>query len=186
MQGTTPRSPGYLAHPAPSPPHPSCALPLTSGPSRQDKRQQAEPGGAHAPGHGGSGPLRAPRSQAPGHTSPPARRRRVWNPLLSQRLPAQLLAIGRERSALSSTGLRHRVEEGTRPPGGDGRGRRGRSRRDPWGAKLAQVTRSNRGKRIPSRWARPEGRGPFPDSGFQELNWIPLCTAARFLCPSLC
>lgn len=50
------------------------------------------------------------------------------------------------RSALSSAGLRHRVEEGT-PPRGGGRDRQGRSRRDPWGARLAQVTRTRGGQR---------------------------------------
>lgn len=190
LQGTTPRSPRYLAHPAPSPPQPSCALPLTSGPSRQDKRQQAEPGGAHAPGHGGSGPSRAPRSQALGHASPPARRRRVWNPLLSLRFPAQLLAIGRE--------LRPQLCRAPPPSGGGDtpawRGREGLPGEEPAGPLGTQAgsgdpeqPRDEDSFKVGAAWARVAGGGNgVLDSGFQELIGTPLCTAARFLCPSLC
>lgn len=148
----TPRSPSHLAHPPPSLPQPSHALPLTSGPSRQGERQQAQPGSAHDPGHGGSGHLRARRSQAHSHASLPTRRQRVWNPLLAQRLPARLPAIGCDAPPSapqgSATGWRRGQD---RPPGGGGRDRQGRSRRDPWGASLAQVTRT---------------RGPAKGQGF--------------------
>lgn len=83
----TARSLDHLAHPPPSSPQPP-APPLTSGPCQQGERQQAAPGGAHTPGHGGSGPSCAPRSQARGHAGTPARRRRVCNPLTVQCLPA--------------------------------------------------------------------------------------------------
>lgn len=69
------------------------------------------------------------------------------------------------RSALIPAGLRHGVEEGTRPPGDGGRDLEGRSQRDPWGAGPAQVMGSRGEGRSPrrgrdSRWARPgQGRG---------------------------
>ncbi|KAK2117017.1 hypothetical protein P7K49_003903, partial [Saguinus oedipus] len=80
--------------------HPPRAWPLTC-PSRllrrprpeelQSERQQAEPGGACAPWHGGGDPSRSVLTH-PRPCQPPARRRRrlVWNPRLAPRLPTRL------------------------------------------------------------------------------------------------
>lgn len=130
LRGATPRprlpSPPQLS----IPPQLSRAPPLTSGPCRQGQRQQAQPGGAHAPGHGGSGHSCAPRSLAHSHASLPTRRQRVWNPLLAQRLPAQQLpAIGGDAPPSapqgSATGWRRgraRKEGREGPPGEESAG----------------------------------------------------------------
>lgn len=121
---------------------------------------------------------------------PPARRRRVWNPLLSLRFPAQLLAIGRE--------LRPQLCRAPPPSGGGDtpawRGREGLPGEEPAGPLGTQAgsgdpeqPRDEDSFKVGAAWARVAGGGDgVLDSGFQELIGTPLCTAARFLCPSLC
>lgn len=165
--GTKPALPGWGQQPRgaavddsqvlrpPSPPAsilpqaPSPRPTLTSGPPRQGERQQAQPDGAHTPGHGGSGPARAPRSQARGHASPPARRRRVWNPLLAQRLPARLPAIGSDAPPSA-------------PQGSAAGWRRGRARLEGGGRHRRERARGTRGSRVVSGDGeqRREGRSP--------------------------
>lgn len=157
LQGATPRSSGHPAHPPPSSPShlPPRAPPLTSGPPRQGERQQAEPDGAHAPGHGGSGPSRAPRSQARGHASPPARRRRVWNPLLAQRLPARLPAIDSDAPPSAPQGSAAGWRRGRARQEGAG-GTAGKEPGGPLGAGSAQVMGSSGGR------VRARGGAGFP------------------------
>lgn len=181
LRWATPRSPSHLAHPSPSPPQPSRALPLTSGPSRQGERQQAEPGSAHAPGHGGSGHSRArlykhtamPASQPGGNASGTH-----CSPSASQ--------PGSQPSAAT---LRPQLRRAP-PQGGGGdtaeRGREGPPGVEPEGPLGSQAgsgdpdpgpRRAERGR------ARPgEGLGP----GFPEPSQTPLSTAASCLRPALC
>lgn len=153
LHGATPRSSGPPAHPPPSSPRPPPRTPpLTSGPPRQGERQQAQPDGAHAPGHGGSGPSRAPRSQARGHASPPARRRRVWSPLLAQRLPARLPAISSDAPPSA-------------PQGSAAGWRRGRARQDGGGRDRPEGARGTPGSRVDSGDGEQRREGPSPRRG---------------------
>lgn len=157
LQGATPRSSGHPAHPpASSPSHLPSPRPATYFWSTPAGRAPAGRAGRRPrPRAWWQLPLARSAFTSTRPCQPPTRRRRVWNPLLAQRLPARLPAIGSDAPPSAPQGSAAGWRRGRARQEGAG----GTARKEPGGplgAGSAQVMGSSGGR------VRARGGAGFP------------------------